>query len=67
MSCQSWSSVEVMYVHPPHVRVRNKPQKATKPGNLDAGFRDRRYQKPTRANLGPDVMAMKSWKKDRSG
>lgn len=53
MSCQSWSSVEVTYVQPPQVRVRKMPQKATKAGSLWPGLRERRYQKATRANLGP--------------
>lgn len=25
MSCQSWSSVDVTYVQPPHVKVLNRP------------------------------------------
>lgn len=56
-----------MYVQPAQVMVRNSPQKVTKPGSLVFWFRDSRYQKPTRANLGPEVTAMKIWKADRSG
>lgn len=53
ISCQSWSSVEVMYVHPPHVRVRNTPIKATNLGRVEFGRAVRRYQRNTKANLGP--------------
>src|SRR3954463_418071 len=53
MSCQSWSSVEVIYVHPPHVRVRNTPENATYLGRLEFGRAVRRYHKNTRTNRGP--------------
>jgi hypothetical protein len=53
MSCQSWSSVDVMYVHPPHVRVLNRPKNATTFGRVRPGLAVRRYHRPTRANLGP--------------
>ncbi len=53
MSCQSWSSVEVMYVQPPHVRVRTRPATATAFGRVRPGLAVSRYHSPTRANLGP--------------
>jgi hypothetical protein len=55
MSCQSWSSVDVMYVHPPHVNVRMRPEIAIAFGRVRPGFAARRYQRPTRANLGPNT------------
>jgi hypothetical protein len=59
MSCQSWSSVDVTYVHPPHVRVRNTPIKATNLGSVEFGRAVRRYHKATSANRGPgSVSAM---------
>lgn len=67
MSCQSWSSVDVTYVHPPHVRVRRRPMMATNFGSPEPGLAVRRYHRPTSANRGPDVMAMNTMKKDRSG
>lgn len=56
MSCQSWSSVDVIYVQPPQVRVRKTPMKATNPGNRWLGFRVSRYHRPTSANRGPIVV-----------
>ena len=53
MSCQSWSSVEVMYVQPPHVRVRTRPATAMAFGRVRPGLAVSRYHSPTRANLGP--------------
>jgi hypothetical protein len=53
MSCQSWSSVDVMYVQPPHVKVRIRPAPATSLGRERPGRAVRRYQRPTRANRGP--------------
>jgi hypothetical protein len=83
MSCQSWSSVEVTYVHPPHVNVRKMPTPATNFGSEEFGRRVRMYHRPTNAMRGPvphfshvhivasrvipDVSAMKSIKTDRSG
>lgn len=67
MSCQSWSSVDVTYVQPPHVKVRKMPTPATIFGREELGRAVRRYQRKTRRNRGPEVMAMKTWKKDRSG
>ena len=42
MSCQPWSSVDVMYVQPPHVRVRTKPERATTLGRTWPGLFVRR-------------------------
>lgn len=83
MSCQWWSSVDVIYVHPPHDKVLKMPIKATNLGSVAFGRAVRRYHKPTRTNRGPaqlaelpelrtphhipDVIAMKSMKKDLSG
>ena len=53
ISCQSWSSVDVMYVQPPQVSVRTSPIMATNAGSFWPGLRVRRYHKPTRANRGP--------------
>ena len=53
MSCQSWSSVDVMYVQPPHVKVRMMPTTAIALGRLRLGLLVRRYHSPTSANLGP--------------
>jgi hypothetical protein len=69
ISCQSWSSVDVTYVHPPQVSVRKRP---TPTINLGSElFRPcrlvRTYHSATRANRGPDVIAMKIWKTERSG
>lgn len=55
MSCQSWSSVDVMYVHPPHVRLRTTPEMAIAFGRVRPGFAVSRYQSPTSANLGPSM------------
>lgn len=54
ISCQSWSSVEVMYVQPPHVRVRKRPIAATNLGRNLPGLAVRRYQRASRANRGPE-------------
>lgn len=67
MSCQSWSSVEVMYVQPPQVNVRKMPTPATNFGREEFRLRVRTYHKATRANRGPEVIAMKTWKTERSG
>jgi hypothetical protein len=67
MSCQSWSSVDVMYVQPPHVSVLKMPKPATTLGNVLPGLAVNRYHRPTRANLGPEVIAIKSINADRSG
>ncbi len=67
MSCQSWSSVDVTYVHPPQVIVLKRPTPATNFGNVEFRLAVKTYQRATRAKRGPDVMAMKTWKKDRSG
>ena len=56
ISCHSWSSVEVTYVHPPHVRVRNMPIKATNLGSTELGRDVRRYHRPTSTNRGPDLL-----------
>jgi len=53
MSCQSWSSVDVTYVHPPHVSVRKIPTPATNLGSVEFGRRVRQYQRPTNAKRGP--------------
>jgi hypothetical protein len=53
MSCQSWSSVEVTYVHPPQVSVRKMPTAATNLGRVELGRRVKMYHRPTRANRGP--------------
>jgi len=53
MSCQSWSSVDVTYVHPPHVKVRRKPMTATNFGSVEFGLRVNTYHSPTNANRGP--------------
>jgi hypothetical protein len=67
ISCQSWSSVDVMYVHPPHVIVLKRPVPATTFGKVEFGLEVRTYQRKTRANRGPEVMAIKIWKTERSG
>lgn len=67
ISCQLWSSVDVTYVQPPHVNVLKMPMPATSFGRFEFGLVVRKYHRPTRANLGPDVMAMKTIKTDRSG
>ena len=67
MSCQLWSSVDVTYVHPPQVMVLNKPTPATTLGKVEFGLAVRIYQRKTRAKRGPEVMAMKTWKTERSG
>jgi len=53
ISCQSWSSVEVTYVHPPHVRDRKTPMNATALGRDEFGRAVRRYHSPTNTNRGP--------------
>lgn len=53
MSCQSWSSVEVMKVQPPQVSVRSTPMQPTNLGSTEPGRAVRRYHNPTRANRGP--------------
>lgn len=53
ISCQSWSSVDVMYVHPPQVNVRKTPEMAIAFGRVRPGFAVNRYHKPTRAKRGP--------------
>jgi hypothetical protein len=53
MSCQSWSSVDVTYVHPPQVKVRKTPTPATNFGNVAFGLRVRMYHNATSANRGP--------------
>ena len=55
MSCQAWSSVEVTYVHPPQVKVRNMPIKATNLGRLEFGLAVRRYHNATNVNRGPNL------------
>src|SRR5690348_224147 len=67
MSCQSWSSVDVTYVHPPHVNVLKIPVPAMILGRFEFGLAVKKYQRVTRANRGPEVMAMKTMKTDRSG
>ena len=54
MSCQSWSSVDVTYVHPPQVRVLNIPVQNTNVGNLELGRAVKRYQRVTRTKRGPE-------------
>jgi hypothetical protein len=54
MSCQSWSSVEVTYVHPPHVSVRKMPTPATNLGSAEFGRRVKQYHRPTNAKRGPN-------------
>ena len=53
MSCQWWSSVDVTYVHPPHVRLRKTPVAATTFGSAEPGRAVMTYQRMIRANLGP--------------
>lgn len=67
MSCQLWSSVDVTYVHPPHVNVLKTPTPATIAGRFEFGRFVRKYQSATRAKRGPEVMAMKTINTDRSG
>jgi hypothetical protein len=67
ISCQSWSSVDVTYVHPPHVIVLKRPVPATIFGKVEFGFAVRMYQRKTRANRGPEVIAMNIWNTERSG
>lgn len=67
ISCQSWSSVEVTYVHPPQVKVLKMPIPTTNLDNAVFGLGARRYHIRTRANRGPEVTAMKSWNTERSG
>lgn len=55
MSCQSWSSVDVTYVHPPHVNVRKMPTPATNLGSDEFGRRVKMYQRPTNAKRGPKI------------
>lgn len=45
--------MEVTYVHPPHVIVRNKPVPATSFGRAELGRAVRMYQRNTKANRGP--------------
>jgi hypothetical protein len=58
MSCQSWSSVEVTYVHPPQVKVRKMPTPAMNLGRDELGRRVKMYQRPTNANRGPRQLSM---------
>ncbi len=67
ISCRMWSSVEVTYVHPPHVNVLRTPADAMIPGRFDFGLLVKRYHSATRANRGPEVIAMKNMKTDLSG
>ena len=53
ISCQSWSSVEVTYVHPPQVNVRKTPTPATNFGKAELDRRVRMYQRATSMNRGP--------------
>jgi hypothetical protein len=53
ISCQSWSSVDVTYVQPPQVNVRNMPTPATNLGRDEFGRRVRTYHRPTSAKRGP--------------
>lgn len=52
-SCQSWASVDVTYVHPPHVNVRKIPTPATNLGSEEFGRRVKMYHRPHSANRGP--------------
>jgi len=56
MSCQSWSSVEVTYVHPPQVSVRKMPTPATNFGSVEFGRRVKIYQRPTNTKRGPEQL-----------
>ena len=67
ISCQLWSSVEVTYVQPPHVSVLKTPKPAMIFGKVEFRCAVMRYHSPTRRNLGPEVMAMNTMKRDRSG
>jgi hypothetical protein len=58
MSCQSWSSVEVTYVHPPHDSVRKIPTPATNLGSVEFGLRVRTYHRPTNATRGPGLCSV---------
>jgi hypothetical protein len=55
MSCQPWSSVEVTYVHPPHVNDRKTPTPATNFGSVELALRVKMYQRATNANRGPEI------------
>src|ERR1700760_3642679 len=57
ISCQLWSSVEVTYVHPPHMTVRNRPTPRMKEGrdDLEWGRAERKYHRVQRANRGPMI------------
>lgn len=55
MSCQSWSSVDVTYVQPPQVSVRNAPTPAMNLGSDELGRRVRMYHSPTSAKRGPRI------------
>ena len=57
-SCQPWSSVDVTYVHPPQVIVLKRPVPATIFGKVEFGVDVRIYHRKTRANRGPEVMAI---------
>lgn len=47
--------------------VLKRPVPATTLGKVEFGFEVRTYQRKTRANRGPEVMAMRIWKTERSG
>jgi hypothetical protein len=56
-----------MYVHPLHDIVRKGPVPATTFGRAESDRAVRIYHNKTKANLGPEVMAMNNWGIDRSG
>lgn len=60
ISCHLWSSVEVTYVHPPHDIERKSPMPDTSFGRAESDRAVRRYHRKTRANLGPEVIAINS-------
>jgi hypothetical protein len=49
------------------VLKRPTPSSTEGKEDLEFGFAVKKYHNVTSANLGPEVIAMNSWKKDRSG
>ena len=47
--------------------VLNKPVARTNFGSVEFGLAVKMYHRNTRANLGPEVIAIKIWKTERSG
>ena len=67
-SCTSAWSVEVMYTHPPHARVRATPTASSAAARRARCCRPAaKAHRPTSTNRGPDVAAIAIWNTLRSG